>query len=94
MIYKLFEKQLSNTEPVTEEILKKFKIPIYFSGEAIKAGDVVLFAMLHGNIVEKEGECPNLPINFVKLNEKHFHLFESDKRYENNDIPTIKLKKQ
>jgi hypothetical protein len=90
----LFEKQLNGNKPLTEEVFGKLQQKTYFNGEEIQIGDVVLFAMLMGDIIEKEGEYPELPLELIILNERHFDMFEYDKRYKGNDLPTIKLKNE
>ena len=90
----LFEKQLNGTQPLTEEVLEKLQQKRYFNGEEKQIGDVVLLAMLMGEIIEKEGEYPELPLKLITLNEKHFDMFEYDERYKGNDLPTIKLKNE
>lgn len=90
----LFEKQLNGTQPLTEEVLEKLQQKTYFNGEEKQVGDVVLIAMLMGEIIEKEGECPELPLKLITLNERHFDMFEYDERYKRNDLPTIKLKNE
>lgn len=88
----LFEKQLNGTQPLTEDVLEKLQQKTYFNGEEKQVGEIVLIAMLMGEIIEKEGEHPELPLKLITLNERHFDLFEYDKRYVGNDLPTIKLK--
>ena len=88
----LFEKQLNGTQPLTEDVLGKLQQKTYFNGEEKQVGDVVLMAMLMGEIIEKEGEYPELPLRLIILNERHFNLFEYDERYKGTDLPTIKLK--
>jgi hypothetical protein len=90
----LFEKQLNGTQPLTEEVLDKLQRKTYFNGEEKQIGDVILFAMLMGEIIEKDGEYPELPLKLITLNERHFDLFEYDERYNGNDLPTIKLKNE
>lgn len=90
----LFEKQLNETQPLTEEVLGKLNQKTYFNGEEKRIGDVVLYAMLMGEIVEKEGEYLELPLKLITLNKKHFDMFEYDERYKGNDLPTIKLKNE
>lgn len=87
----LFEKQLNETQPLTEDVLGKLQEKTYFNGEEKQIGDVVLFAMLMGNIIEEEGKYPKLPLSLITLNESHFDLFTHDKRYHKNEIPTIML---
>ena len=54
-------------------------------------GEVVLMAMLMGDVIE--GEFPELPLKLITLNERHFNLFEYDERFNRgNELPTIKLK--
>ncbi len=87
----LFEKQLNGTQPLTEDVLEKIKVKTYFNGEEKQIGEVVLMAMLMGDVIE--GEFPELPLKLITLNERHFNLFEYDKRFNiGNDLPTIKLK--
>lgn len=88
----LFEKQLNETQPLTEEVFGKLQQKTYFNGEEKQIGDVVLYAMLMGEIIEKEGEYPELPLKLITLNERHFDMFEYDEKYKGNDLPTIKLK--
>jgi hypothetical protein len=94
---KLFEKHLKTETPITEEVLEKFQIKKYFNGEDIRVGDVVLFALLmyEPEMVEDEenGDYPHISLKFIRLNKKHFDLFEYDKRLNQTcTIPVIKLK--
>ncbi len=74
-------------------MLEKIQVKTYFNGEEKQIGEVVLMAMLMGDVIEKEGECLELPIKLITLNERHFDLFEYDERFnEGNRLPTIKLK--
>jgi hypothetical protein len=87
----LFEKQLNGTQPLTEDILEKLQVKTYFNGEEKQISEVVLMAMLMGEVIE--GEYPELPLKLITLNEKHFDLFEYDERFNRgNELPTIKLK--
>ena len=89
----LFEKQLSGTQPLTEDVLEKLKVKTYFNDEEKQVGEVVLMAMLMGEVIKKEGEYPELLLKLITLNERHFDLFEYDERFNRgNDLPTIKLK--
>ena len=90
----LFEKQLNGTQPLTEEVLEKLQLKTYFNAEEKQIGDVVLHAMLMGEIIEKDDEYPELPLKLITLNERHFDMFEYDERYKGNDLPTIKLKNE
>jgi hypothetical protein len=87
----LFEKQLNRTQPLTEEVLEKLQQKTYFNGEEKQIGDVVLIAMLMGEIIEKDNEYSELPLKLITLNERHFDMFEYDERYKGNNLPTIKL---
>jgi hypothetical protein len=90
---KLFEKQLNESQPLTEEMLDKLSLKKYFNGEEKKVGEIVLTAMLIGDVIEKKGEYPELSLDFITLNERHFDLFEYDELFNRgNIIPTIKLK--
>ena len=72
----LFEKQLNGTQPLTMDVLEKLQCKTYFNGEEKQIGDVVLMAMLIGEIIEKEDEIyPELPLKLITLNERHFDLF-------------------
>lgn len=89
----LFEKQLSGNQPLNEESIEKLKVKTYFNGEEKEVGEVVLLAMLMGEVIEKEDEIPNLPLKLITLNERHFDLFKYDERFNRgNELPTIKLK--
>jgi len=88
----LFEKQLNGTQPLTEDVLEKLQVKTYFNGEEKQVNEVVLMAMLMGEVIEKEGEYPELPLKLITLNERHFDFFEYDERYKGNDLPTIKLR--
>ena len=95
-----FEKQLKANPPLTEKHLNLFKDKNYFNGDEKQIGDVVLFAMLIGDVVEKENDISEMPIDLITLNEKHFDLFEPDKgrekgifKFSGRDIPVIKKKK-
>jgi len=90
----LFKKQLDESKPLDENIIKNLKIRTYFNNEEKLIGEVVLYAMLIGDVIEKEGNIPELQLNFITLNERHFDLFEYDKRYQNSEIPVIKLKNE
>lgn len=89
---KIFKKQLNETQPLTEEGLGKLYQKTYFNGEKKQIGDVVLIAMLMGEIIEKEGEHPKLPLELITLNERHFDLFTYDERHVGSNLPVIKLK--
>jgi hypothetical protein len=87
----LFEKQLNGTQPLTEDVLEKLQVKTYFNGEEKQIGEVVLMAMLIGDVIESE--FPELPLKLITLNERHFNLFEYDERFNRgNELPTIKLK--
>ena len=89
----LFEKQLNGTQPLTMDVLEKLQVKTYFNGEEKQIGDVVLMAMLMGDVIEKEGDYPELPLKLITLNERHFDLFEYDETFNRaNELPTIKLK--
>jgi hypothetical protein len=88
----LFEKQLNGTQPLTEDVLEKLQVKTYFNGEEKQIGEVVLMAMLMGELIEKDGEYPELSLKLITLNERHFDLFEYDERYKGNELPIIKLK--
>jgi len=94
---KLFELQLKNNNPLTEESLKTLELKTYFNGEKKKVGDVVLYAMLVGDVIEREGDHPELPVEVITLNEKHFNQFDIKYRYQKNYgtdfMPFIMLKK-
>ena len=94
---KLFEKQLNDNinKPLTESILEKINHKIYFNGENLEVGDIVLWAILVGDVIENEGECNELPINIINLNERHLNLFESYHPYNDEKyLPSIKLIKK
>ena len=87
----LFEKQLNGTQPLTEDVLEKLQVKTYFNGEEKQIGEVVLMAMLMGDVIE--GEFPELPLKLITLNERHFNLFKYEERFNRgNELPTIKLK--
>jgi len=88
----LFENQLYKLQPLTEDTLDKIQNKTYFNGEEKKVNDVVLTAILIDNIKLENGEYKELSLKFISLNERHFDLFESDDRYVDNYLPTIKLK--
>lgn len=88
----IFKEQLNGTEPLTEEVLDAFSNKTYYNGETKKVGDVVLYAMLMGDVIEREGEIPEFPMTLISLNENHFDLFEYDERHLGAGIPVIKLK--
>jgi hypothetical protein len=96
----LFEKQLNGTQPLTMDVLEKLQRKTYFNGEEKQIGEVVLMAMLMGDVIEKEGDYqPEFPpvaelsLKIITLNERHFDLFEYDERFNRgNELPTIKLK--
>jgi len=87
---KLFEKQMKENKEVSVEILNKMNNKEYFNGDVIEISDVVLYAMLVGDVIEKDGEIPELPLKLIQLNKKHFHLFEKEKFQD--EIPKLKLK--
>ena len=87
---KLFEKQMKKSKKVTAEILSEVKNKKYFNGDEIKIGDVVLYAMLVGDVIENDGEIPKLPLKLIQLNEQHFHLFEKEEQQD--EIPRLRLK--
>jgi len=89
---KLFEKQLNGNQPLTEEVLQNLKLKTYFNNEKKQVGDVVLIGILMSDIIEKDNEYPELPLEIITLNERHFNLFEYDKRHQGSDLPTFKLK--
>jgi hypothetical protein len=89
----LFEKQLNGTQPLTMDVLEKLQVKTYFNGEEKQIGEVVLMAWLMGDVIEKEGDYPELPLKIISLNERHFDLFEYDEIFNRaNELPTIKLK--
>ena len=93
----LFEKHLKTETPITEEVLEKLQIKKYFNDEDIRVGDIVLFALLmyEPEMVEDEenGDYPYISLKVIMLNEKHFDLFEYDKRLNQTcTIPIINLK--
>lgn len=88
----LFENQLNSTQPLTEEILSTLQNKFYFNGEEKLVGEIILSAMLMSDIIESEHEFPELSLKLITLNEKHFNLFEYDKKFVGSIIPTIKLK--
>lgn len=45
-VKKLFEWAIDNSEPLTEEQLSKFKRKVYFNGDEMQVGDIVLFAFV------------------------------------------------
>lgn len=73
---KLFKERLAKTSPVTADVVERLQDKTYFNGEKIQAGDVMLFAMLIGDVISNNGTYPELPMKVITLNEKHFHLFE------------------
>ena len=86
-----FEKQLKH-DTLTEDNIGELHNKTYFNGEEIQVGDVILFAMLMSEVIDKEGEIPELPMKIIILNERHFNLFEYDERLnKNNDWPIIKF---
>jgi len=93
----LFEDQLNQNTPITEDSLVKLNNKTYFNGESIKVGEVILFAMLVGDVIEKENEVNELPADLIKLNEKHFDQFTYDERLQQRHgeefLPIIQLKK-
>jgi len=90
---KLFEEQLNCGQPLTKDVLEKSENKTYFNGEKKQVGDIVLFAMLMGELIEKEGEYPEQPLELITLNERHFDLFEYNKKHQTLHIPIIILKK-
>jgi len=88
----LFEKQLNETQPLTKDVLDTLRIKTYFNGDEKQIGDVVLFAVLIGDIIETEGEPIELPITPITLNERHFDLFEYNIGFRGAALPVIKLK--
>ncbi len=89
----LFKKQLNGTQPLTMDVLEKLQVKTYFNGEEKQIGEVVLMAMLMGDVIEKEGDYPELSLKIITLNERHFDLFEYDEIFNRgNELPTIKLK--
>jgi hypothetical protein len=93
----LFKEQLENNEPITEESIKSLENETYFNGDKINIGDIPLFAMLVGEIIENKDKTPELPIELIILNKKHFDQFEphhlNEKITENEGIPILKYKK-
>ena len=92
----LFKKQLEGNKSLTEDDIQNLNKKTYFNGEDIKSGDVVLFAMLTGNPIEKTGEITQLPTKMITLNKKHLDLFTYKKRMNyniDNKFPVIELKK-
>jgi len=94
-MHKLFEDQLKSTVPLTQEVYDKLRNKTYFNNEHKQLGDVVLLAILMGDVIENETCLSEIPLSVIALNEKHFHLFEYDERHNQNIsmIPVIKLKK-
>jgi hypothetical protein len=92
----LFEFQLKNNNPLTEESLEAIELKTYFNGEEKKVGDVVLYAMVVGDIIEKEGHINELPMELITLNERHFNQFTPFKqvhqKYGSESIPVIKYR--
>ena len=81
-----FEKQL-NDLTVSQSSGK------YFNGEEYKVGDKVLFAMLKTSSKYDENYVPNVEMEFITLNENHFHYFEpTDSTTVETPIPQIRLK--
>lgn len=72
---RIFYDQLQGNQPVNKDVFDKLNDSKYFNGEPIEVGDVVLFGMLTGDVVEKEGEIPHIPLELIKLNERHFSSF-------------------
>ncbi len=97
----LFKEPLEKTKPLTKDALDAFNVKEYFNGEEVCVGDIVLFALLVGDVIEKdkegcEGTFPQLPMTVIRLNERHFELFEewgSDFPVSHKVVPIIKLKK-
>ncbi len=93
---KLFNDQLEQNKPLTEEVISQLKKKTYFNSEDFRVGDVILYAMLIGEVIEKEDETPELPIELITLNERHFDSFKSDKRdiisQRSSNLPIIRLR--
>lgn len=90
----LFSKQLEGNPPVNQDIFDELNDSKYFNGDDIEIGDVVLFGMLIGDVIDKEGEIPHMPIELIKLNERHFYLFEPSERNKGMSIPVFKYKEE
>lgn len=84
----LFKKQLETNKPVTEKLLSELKIKKYHSGENIKVGDIVLYAMLNNGL--NKNNIYNLEL--ATLNKNQFDLYCVDEKITNTELPTIKLK--
>lgn len=72
-----FKDQLESSQPLSEEILEQFLNKFYFNGEEMKVGEVVLFAMLLGDSSTDEYGNTQIPMNVIKLNERHLDLFKN-----------------
>jgi hypothetical protein len=77
---KAFEYQIRNSVPLTEEVIDTLFEKEYFNGDNIEVGDKLLFAFNAGDTTE-----------IIKLNEKHFDMFEL---LIISEIPKIKLKNE
>lgn len=87
----LFKEQLEKEIPLTFETLGNSHSQKYFNGEQKSVGDVVLFALMIGDVKET-GDIPELKLKLIQLNERHFELFEPSEQHNNSVLPTIKLK--
>jgi len=94
-IKNLFKAQLIHNKVVTEEILNELNIKKYFNGDDVLIGDQILYAMLVGEPIERENDLPEISINLINLNERHFNLVEPYPRAHDTDLlPIIQLVKK
>ncbi|MCK9430141.1 MAG: hypothetical protein M0R17_09075 [Candidatus Omnitrophica bacterium] len=98
-MWELFKEQLEGNQIITGVILEQLVgNKTYFNGEKIQIGEKFLSAMLIGDLIEKEdGHIPivELPMKLIKLNERHFDLFEHNEHEQcgKGYLPVIRLKK-
>jgi hypothetical protein len=93
----LFREQLENNQPVTGDVIDKLHNSKYFNGDSVEIEDVMLLGMIRGEPIQRPNEITQIPLHLIKLNERHFHLFDTYERNwldGNNQIPILKFKKE
>lgn len=92
---KLFEFQLKNNNPLTEESLEAIEEKRYFNGEEKKVGETILYALVVSD-PRIDDEINELPMELITLNEKHFDQFifieNLHQKYGSDLMPIIKYK--
>lgn len=87
----LFEKQLKGNTVMTEQTIGQMSTGKYYNDEPYQIGEVVLFAMLVGEVIEKQNDIPEMPIRLITLNERHFPAFNCPIRLQSGNLPVVKL---